>query len=157
MTRLRTETCSREDTADPMTDLGWLLVTSRYRLLAALDKELAPLDLTAAQCAALLSVARGIAVTPAALCDLLDYDRGAMTRLLDRMEAKELLVRMPNPEDRRGVLLEITSKGRLLSPQVQPKIDAVYRKALRNFEPAQAKMLVSMLCRVVHNLDPSGS
>lgn len=78
-----------------------------------------------------------------------------MTRLLDRMEAKELLVRMPNPEDRRGVLLEITDKGRVLAPQVQPKIDTVYRKALRNLDPAQAKMLVSMLCRVVHNLDPS--
>lgn len=155
MTRLRTETCSREETADPMTDLGWLLVTARCRLLAALDRELAPLDLTAAQCAVLLSLARGVAATPAALCDLLDYDRGAMTRLLDRMEAKELLVRMPNPEDRRGVLLEITDKGRVLAPQVQPKIDTVYRNALRNLDPAQAKMLVSMLCRVVHNLDPS--
>lgn len=155
VTRLRTETCSREETADPMTDLGWLLVTARCCLLAALDRELAPLDLTAAQCAVLLSLARGVAATPAALCDLLDYDRGAMTRLLDRMEAKELLVRMPNPEDRRGVLLEITDKGRVLAPQVQPKIDTVYRKALRNLDPAQAKMLVSMLCRVVHNLDPS--
>lgn len=152
VTRLRTQTCSREETVDPMTDLGWLLVTSGNRLLAALDEELAPLDLTAAQCGVLLSVARGIAVTPAALCDLLDYDRGAMTRLLDRMEAKQLLVRLPNPADRRGLLLEITSKGRMLYPQVQPKIDAVYRKALRNLEAVEAKMLVSLLCRVVHNL-----
>lgn len=152
MTRAPTLTCGREETADPRTDLGWLLVTARNRLLVEIDKELAPLDLTGAQCGVMFGLATERAVTPADLCDLLDYDRGAMTRLLNRMESKGLLMRRPNPQDRRGLTLELTDKGRMLYPLVQPKIEAVYAKALSNLEPDQAKTLVSLLCRVVGNL-----
>lgn len=153
MTRVRTQTCSHEETVNPMTDLGWLLVTGRNRLLAEVDQEMAPFDLTAAQCGVVLSIARGTATTPAALCHALDYDRGAMTRLLNRMEAKGILVRLPNPEDRRGLILELTDKGKALFPLIQPRIEAVYAKALNNLDSEQAKMLVSLLCRVVGNLE----
>ncbi|NLO79249.1 MAG: MarR family transcriptional regulator [Xanthomonadaceae bacterium] len=153
MTRLRTRTCSNEETVDPQSDLGWLLVTGRNRLLARIDQVLAPLDLTAAQCGVLLGIERFDANTPAALCELLDYDRGAMTRLLDRLEAKGLLQRRPNPHDRRAVVLELTPKGQALCPQVQPRIDSVFAQALRGLEPEQAKTLVSLLCRVVLNLE----
>lgn len=153
MTRMRTQTCSHEEMVDPMTDLGWLLVTGRNRLLAEVDNEMAPFDLTAAQCGVVLCVARGRAATPAELCDILDYDRGAMTRLLNRMEAKGILVRLPNPEDRRGLIIELTEKGKALFPLLQPRIDAVYAKALGNLNPAEAKVLVSLLCRVVGNLE----
>lgn len=153
MTRIRTQTCSHEETVEPRSDLGWLLVTGRNRLLAKLDHALAPLDLTAAQSGVLHGIARGIATTPATLCQLLDYDRGAMTRLLDRMEAKGLLVRLPNPADRRAIILELTAKGHSLYPKMQPKIDAVFDQALRDLDPDQAKTLVALLCRVVLNLE----
>jgi DNA-binding MarR family transcriptional regulator len=128
------------------------LVTARNRLLVEIDKELAPLDLTGAQCGVMFGLATGQAATPADLCDLLDYDRGAMTRLLNRMEDKGILVRRPNPQDRRGLTLELTEKGRGLYPLAMAKIEAVYAKALANLEPDQAKTLVSLLCRVVGNL-----
>jgi DNA-binding MarR family transcriptional regulator len=47
-----------------------------------------------------------------ALCRELDVSTGAMTNRLDKLERAGLVRRSPDPRDRRGVLLELTSQGR---------------------------------------------
>ena len=49
------------------------------------------------------------------LCRDLDVSTGAMTNRLDKLERRGLIRRGPDPQDRRGVLLELTpaGKGRL--------------------------------------------
>jgi DNA-binding MarR family transcriptional regulator len=39
---------------------------------------------------------------------------GAMTNRLDRLEAEGLVRRLPDPDDRRGVIVELTDKGKEL-------------------------------------------
>jgi DNA-binding MarR family transcriptional regulator len=46
-----------------------------------------------------------------ALAQVLDLTSGAMTSRLDRMESAGLVRRLPDPDDRRGVKIEITDKG----------------------------------------------
>ena len=46
---------------------------------------------------------------------------GAMTNRVDRLEQKGLVQCEPNPEDRRGVLVVLTKKGRVLIDQVVPE------------------------------------
>ncbi len=45
------------------------------------------------------------------LSQLLMLSSGAMTNRLDRMEAAGLVRRVPDPADRRGILVEMTDKG----------------------------------------------
>jgi DNA-binding MarR family transcriptional regulator len=45
------------------------------------------------------------------LSRMLMLSTGAMTNRLDRLEAAGLVRRIPDPRDRRGVLIELTSKG----------------------------------------------
>lgn len=45
------------------------------------------------------------------LCKDLDVSTGAMTNRLDKLERRGLIRRAPDPEDRRGVLLELTEFG----------------------------------------------
>jgi DNA-binding MarR family transcriptional regulator len=52
---------------------------------------------------------------------------GAMTNRLDRLESAGLVRRLPDPEDRRGVLVELTAEGRSL-------IDRVLTAHVRNEE-----------------------
>lgn len=47
-----------------------------------------------------------------ALCRELLVSSGVMTNRLDKLEQAGLLVRKPDPTDRRGVLLELTASGR---------------------------------------------
>jgi len=45
------------------------------------------------------------------LCQDLDVSTGAMTNRLDKLERRGLIRRTPDPQDRRGVLLELTKTG----------------------------------------------
>ena len=46
------------------------------------------------------------------LCRDLNVSTGAMTNRLDKLEGRGLIRRAPDPQDRRGVLLELTDTGR---------------------------------------------
>jgi DNA-binding MarR family transcriptional regulator len=50
--------------------------------------------------------------TPGRLGGQLGLSSGAMTARLDKMEEAGLIRRLPDPDDRRGVLVEITDEGR---------------------------------------------
>src|SRR5262249_40509108 len=45
---------------------------------------------------------------PSDLCEALELSSGAMTNRLDKLEAAGLVRRVPDPDDRRGVNIELT-------------------------------------------------
>jgi DNA-binding MarR family transcriptional regulator len=49
--------------------------------------------------------------SPGDLCAELDLSSGAMTNRLDRLERAGLVRRHPDPQDRRGIRIELTEKG----------------------------------------------
>ena len=51
------------------------------------------------------------ALTPTALYEATMVTSGAMTNRLDRLEKAGLIRRMPHPQDRRGLLVQLTEKG----------------------------------------------
>jgi len=55
---------------------------------------------------------QGLAQTPAAIADNIGIDRSAVTRLLDRLEKKSLVVREHDKLDRRSVNISITDGGK---------------------------------------------
>ena len=54
------------------------------------------------------------ALTPTALYEATMVTSGAMTNRLDRLEKAGLIARGPHPEDRRGVIVQLTKNGRSL-------------------------------------------
>lgn len=50
-------------------------------------------------------------LSPGELSEMLMLSTGAMTNRLDRLEERDLVVRRPDPRDRRGILVELTSRG----------------------------------------------
>ncbi|MGI4858907.1 MAG: MarR family winged helix-turn-helix transcriptional regulator [Janthinobacterium lividum] len=116
-----------------------------------MGERLAPLDLTAAQWGVVVSLAEGIASTPAELSRMLDYDPGAMTRLIDRLEKKEVVRRTRSTDDRRSVSLELTDRGRLLYPEILPVIVGVYNELLAGFTKDDADQLEGLLTRMLDN------
>jgi len=58
------------------------------------------------------------AKTPAQIAQHIGVDRSAITRLVDRLEAKELVMRSREAADRRSINIELTKKGRILMPRL---------------------------------------
>jgi DNA-binding MarR family transcriptional regulator len=142
----------------PRKAIGALLTRVKVEMLAALDgelavdKRLAPLELSAAQWAVIASLAAGSEPKSAAdLCKGISYDAGAMTRMLDRLEAKGLLRRKRSAEDRRLVHLELTDEGRAAYPRMREISLTVANRFLRGFSRAEARQLESLLTRMLDN------
>jgi DNA-binding MarR family transcriptional regulator len=133
------------------TNVGRLVSRVRHAILHAIDAKLAPLDLTAAQWAVVVYLAEDIASTPAELATLLDSDRGAMTRLIDRLESKAIICRKPHATDRRSVTLTLTETGRATYPAIRPLIVEVLNDLLKGFEPDEVARLESYLQRILVN------
>ena len=123
----------------------------RVELIDAMDRELAKFDITAPQLIVLASVANKEADSAAGLCKSISYDPGAMTRMIDRLEQKGLVRRVPNPDDRRAMNLELTAAGRALYPQLIAAKETVQAQFLRGFGKAEVQQLESFLNRMLDN------
>ncbi len=71
------------------------------------------------------------AKTPAQIAQHIGVDRSAITRLVDRLEAKGLVLRSRENADRRSINIELTSKGRNLIPVL---LDSAQTHEQRFFE-----------------------
>jgi DNA-binding MarR family transcriptional regulator len=116
--------------------VGYLMGRARASLLSGLDAELARFGLSGMQFAVLKHVAEGSARTAADLCRFMQYDTGAMTRILDRLEEKALVRRERSREDRRTVVLRVTASGRgAAAPGYRRRARA--RRTPRRFRPGR--------------------
>jgi len=130
---------------------GFLIKLVYLSLNRALDQEMAPLELTAMQWRPIAMICQGRADTPAELARLNGVDTGAMTRTLDRLEAKGLLRRTRSQEDRRVIKIELTDSGREKGRQIPAYIAKVLNHHLRGFSTDEVAQLKHMLRRMLAN------
>jgi DNA-binding MarR family transcriptional regulator len=86
--------------------------------------------------------------SPSKLAQMMDLSSGAMTNRLDRLEEAGLVRRLPDPNDRRGLWVELTEKGRRLYEDtvgVQAKKEALVAVALSEAEKKQLNRLLRRL------------
>ena len=88
------------------------------------------------------------ASSPGKLAKMMELSSGAMTNRLDRLEDAGLLRRLPDPKDRRGIVVEVTDKGRRLyekTVDVQAKKEQFVTAALSDAEKKQLNALLRRL------------
>ncbi len=137
----------------PETSVGLLMKRVMQSLLLQIDRRLLPFDLTHAQWLPLYHLAKGSCDTMAALARDQSLDPGAMTRGLDRLEAKGLLRRVRSLQDRRVVKLELTDAGREVSRHVPAVLSEVLNAHLAGFSETEWQLLLGLLQRMVANGD----
>ena len=78
---------------------------------------------------------------------------GAMTNRLDRMEAAKLIRRVPDPADRRGVLVEMTDKGGKVLDQAVLASAHEDADIVNVLNAKEKKQLNQLLRKVLENLE----
>ena len=118
---------------------------------AQIDRALEPAGLTNAQGVPLVKLHMGHASTVAELARECKLDAGAMTRTLDRLEAKGLLARVRSSEDRRVVNLELTREGREAAKDIPAVLCDVQNAFLEGLSVAEWQQLKDLLRRILAN------
>ena len=138
--------------------LGLLFRQLRDAMWARMAEELAELghDLTFSQYITLKKLADGTAgVTD--LARAAEVHPGAMTRLLDKLEAKGLISRVADTDDRRAINIHLTDAGLVIWQDINQCGMRVRERAMHGMSEAEREQLTSLLARVRDNLSPTGS
>lgn len=114
----------------------WASLLSRS-MEAEFGRHLAPHGLTRMSYAVLAAMVFDNRLTPSGIADVLGVDRAAVTRLLDKLEARDLIARNRDTGDRRSILLQVLPRGEALAIEMQEHsraVNAQFTKALTRDE-----------------------
>ena len=138
--------------------LGLLFRQVRDAMWARMAEELDTLghELTFSQYMTLKKLADGTAgVTD--LARAVDLNPGAMTRLLDKLEAKGLITRVADAGDRRALNIHLTEAGLAIWQDINQCGMRVRERAMHGMSEAEREQLTRLITQVRDNLSPSGS
>ena len=133
-------------------NLGYLLNRCGALMAQRFERELAPYGITLAQWGALLAVDQTGSASPSDVAERVGIDRGAATRLIARMEHKNLLERAADTSDKRAVVLRLTDDARRLMPTLMARSQQVNADALAALPEAEADALVAGLSILLSGL-----
>jgi DNA-binding MarR family transcriptional regulator len=82
---------------------------------------------------------------------------GAMTKLVDRLQRAELVLRQPDPNDRRGVLVELTAAGHRKAEEAARTYREGRQRVLDRLDEREAERIHSSLHRLLDVLETDRS
>jgi DNA-binding MarR family transcriptional regulator len=122
-------------------------------LATSMDRQLAPFNITSQQAALLLHSCEAPDATPTQIAPWLGTDNAGITRLLDRLHAKGLVVRRTSATDRRVIIIEPTAEGRSLVPHLLPVVHGVTAQLLNGFDAEELPAVHALLLRLLDNVE----
>ena len=129
--------------------INFLLTTAQHTVFQYLSQRLAPYDITPSQYGILncLWINDGTCL-PRQIAELLCLETSTVSGILDRMQKKDLIDRVINPENRREILVMITPKGEALKAPVLKIIDEVNEEVLKDLSPKETEFIRKSLRQI---------
>ena len=138
---------------DPDQSIGYLVRLINQAATPRLDAAIAAHGISYTQWQVLVSIFFNRGLTCAALARDLAHDKGAMTRLIDNLEERELVRRERNADDRRVVDLALTDKGRAVALRGKDRAIRCWNGWLDGWDAAEVEALIAQLQRLRHTIE----
>jgi DNA-binding MarR family transcriptional regulator len=117
--------------------------------MAIFAEECAASGLTSVQFAALSVIRENPDVDATRLSSLIAFDRSTLGDVLERLEAKGWILRIPSPHDKRIKLLRLSSAGSKVLDEVEPEVRRVQQRLLEPLDPGERVEMMRMLSRLI--------
>jgi len=132
---------------------AWLSRFSRLNN-GVLDARAVARSSTTSEDAVLGALLRGGPVlNPTALKTIVIQSPGGLTKTLQRLERAGHVRRVPDPADRRALLVELTAKGRRAAVRAVDAVDAYYEELLADLDGTERAQLGYLLRKVLDRLE----
>jgi DNA-binding MarR family transcriptional regulator len=135
--------------------LSYLLKHAFLELERRHQAHLEPYGINGRELAVLLLLADREPESQQQAAQRLGVDRTTMVGLLDTLEAKALVVRRPDPADRRRNVVDLTDHGRTTLEQAVRASDQAERDLLADLSKADAAKLRRTLARLADGPSPA--
>jgi DNA-binding MarR family transcriptional regulator len=127
---------------------GYLVRRTQQISTALFAEECAGYDLTAVQYAALVAIGLNPQIAATRVSRLISLDRSTLGNVLERIEAKGLVLRRTSPVDRRAKLLTLSPKGRKLLGDVEAAVQRIQERILEGLSSREQQLFLALLLRV---------
>jgi DNA-binding MarR family transcriptional regulator len=131
--------------------VGYLLGRAKTMLAKSLDVALVEYGITHAQGSIVLMLSTGKYSTAADLARELYIDSASMTRMIDRLEKRGLILRVRRGDDRRIINLRLTPDGEGLAQRLPSIYVAVLNRNFVGFSTEELDLLRSLLRKLLAN------
>jgi DNA-binding MarR family transcriptional regulator len=88
-------------------------------------------------------------LTPSEVAAQVMRSSATMTNMLDALERQGWARRVPNPDDRRSVLVEITDEGKALADRFLPGVRKFERAVIGDLTPRERSTLMAIVAKVL--------
>lgn len=110
------------------------------------------IEITTEQWSVLACLWRKDKVTQQELCDLTSKDKPSMTRLIDKLEMRNLVTRVSDHNDRRTNLIHLTDEGNALQRKATEIVQQVASRTLSNITEEELNISRVVLKKIMANL-----
>lgn len=132
--------------------LGFLIADLSRLMRHAFEQRIQGSSLTLAQARALIYLAQHEGLRQVELAGLLDVQPITLARLIDHLDAEGLVERRPDQADRRAYRLYLTEAAAPQLAAIRKVVDAIRADVLRDIDPQQAALVLTVLNRMRDNL-----
>ena len=108
------------------------------------------LNITDSECLSLLSI-KGVS-TPTELAHYTGLTTGSTTAMLDRLEKAKFIKRLPNPKDRRGVLIEINKQYTETVGPFIASLQQAQNELIASYSDKELETITDFLTRFTNNV-----
>ena len=129
--------------------VGYLMRICTNRFLPQMEALFEDQELTFSQWTTLVALHDGRISTAGDLAHNICHDAGSLTRLIDEMVKRGLVIRSRSETDRRVVTLTLTPRGSDLVEALAPKVMNFWNDLLAGFSHAEIDTLIDLLTRLV--------
>lgn len=95
--------------------------------------------------------------TPAAIANRLKYDRPTIWGVIDRLINQQMVLRCPNPFDKRSQIIELAPKANAILHEINDLSIESTTVALSGFSGKETAQFKDFLSRIINNLSMEGN
>jgi len=128
--------------------VGYQLRRAQVAVFQHFGAAFAGLELTPGQLGALLLIDANPGLSQSALGGALGVDRSTVVPLIDRLEARGLVIRAPSPRDRRSHALRLSPAGTQLLARAAAQVREHENVIAHRLSDAERRTLVALLAKI---------
>ena len=130
--------------------IGKISTTINRAILRAFATE--NIEITTEQWTVLASLSIKDEVTQQELCNITLKDKPSMTRLIDKLEQRKLVIRLSDQPDRRVNIIKLTNEGKRIQDKATLIVQNIATKTLSNITPEELDLSRNVLRKIMSNL-----
>ena len=133
--------------------IAFLTNSGAKAVCEAMNDQFKKKDLTRTQWTALYFIDQHQKITQKNLARIMMISEPSVMHLIERLEARRLVVRSPDPENFRAKLLSLTDKGKSALHDLYPLVEKFNMEGTKNISPDDLDIFKRVMAQIVQNVE----